>query len=177
LRSLSSFWNFPRDAAVCYLLRTDFSRLLGEDQHRCAVCIAACSAEGSLSACLRRAGFAELILGQGPKPPMYGRVFSPTSSLRFYSQFQEYERNMELCNSEQSIQRPVSKLAQLLPNSIRRCLSCKYFNGDELDDEDLWEALSKHAECWEDDAAAPSIAAAEVSKLCPMGNERTATDR
>ena len=94
-----------------------------------------------------RAGFAELILGQGPKPPMYGRVFSPTSSLRFYSQFQEYERNMELCNSEQSIQRPVSKLAQLLPNSIRRCLSRTYFDGDELDYEDLCEALSKHAEC------------------------------
>ena len=84
-----------------------------------------------------RAGFAELILGQGPKPPMFGRLFSQASSLR----------NMELCNSEQSIHRPVLKLAQLLPNSIRRCLSRTYFDGDELDYEDLCEALSKHAEC------------------------------
>ena len=76
--------------------------------------------------------FQELILGQGPKPPAaYGRMFSQASSLRFYSQFQE-----------QSIHRPVLKLAQLLPNCTWRCLSRTYFNGDEFDDEDLWEALS-----------------------------------
>ena len=122
-------------------------------------------------------GLSELILGNAPKAPTYGRVFSQTSSLRFYTQYQEYKRSMELCNSEQSIQRPVLKLTQLLPKSIRSCLSRTYFNGDELEDDDLWESLAKHAECWEGDEIDPSIAAAEVSRLCRMGNERTATDR
>ena len=124
-----------------------------------------------------RSGFSDLILGQGPKAPTYGRVFSQASSLRFYTQYQEYERSMELCNAGQSIQRPVLQLTQLLPKSIRSCLSRTYFNGDELEDDDLWEALAKHAECWEGDEIDPSIAAATVTRLCAMGNERTATDR
>ena len=121
-------------------------------------------------------GFAELILGQGPKAPTYGRTFSQASSLRFYTQYEEYKRSMELCNSGQSIQRPVLQLTQLLPKSIRSCLSRSFFNGDELEDDDLWEALAKHAECWEGDEIDPSIAAAEVSRLCRMGHEQTATD-
>lgn len=124
-----------------------------------------------------RVGLSDLILGSGPKPPSYGRVFSQASSLRFYTQYQEYERSMQLCNSGQSIQRPVLKLTQLLPKSIRSCLSRTFFNGDELEDEDLWEALAKHAECWEGDAIDSSIAAAEVVRLSRMGKERTATDR
>ena len=124
-----------------------------------------------------RTGLSELILGQGPKAPTYGRVFSQASSLRFYTQYQEYERSMELCNSGQSIQRPVLQLEQLLPKSIRRCLSRTFFTGIDLEHEDLWEALAKHAECWEGDEIDPSIAAAEVTRLCRMGNESTAADR
>ena len=34
-----------------------------------------------------RAGFADLVMGQGPKAPVYGRTFSQASSLRFYTQY------------------------------------------------------------------------------------------
>ena len=40
-----------------------------------------------------RVGLSDLILGSGPKPPSYGRVFSQASSLRFYTQYQEYDRS------------------------------------------------------------------------------------
>ena len=119
----------------------------------------------------------DLVLGNGPEPPKYARVFSQASSLRFYTQYQEYKRSTEICNSGQSITRPLLSVTQLLPVSIRRCLSRTYFNGDELEADDLWEALAKHAECWEDDTVDHSIAAAEVARLVRMGNERTATDR
>ena len=119
----------------------------------------------------------DLVLGNGPEPPKYARVFSQASSLRFYTQYQEYKRSTEICNSGQSITRPLLSVTQLLPVSIRRCLSRTYFNGDELEADDLWEALAKHAECWEDDIVDHSIAAAEVARLVRMGNERTATDR
>ena len=123
------------------------------------------------------AGLTDLVLGNGPKPPEYGRTFSRASSLRFYTQYTEYERSMGLCNSGQSIRRPLLTVSQLLRQSIRKCLSRTYFDGTELDEADLREALAKHAECWTDDTLEPSIAPAAVSRMVVMGTETTAVDR
>ena len=124
-----------------------------------------------------RIGLNDLILGNGPGAPQYGRVFSQAASLRFYTKYAEYERAMELSNNAQSISRPVLSVAQLLRQSIRSCLSLTYFDGTELQEDDLREALAKHAECWTDDSVDPSIAAAEVCRRVTMGSEATAVDR
>ena len=124
-----------------------------------------------------RIGLNDLILGNGPGAPQYGRVFSQAASLRFYTQYAENERAMELSNNVQSISRPVLSVAQLLRQSIRSCLSRTYFDGTELQEDDSREALAKHAECWTDDSVDPSIAAAEVCRQVTMGSEPTAVDR
>ena len=92
-----------------------------------------------------RVGLTDLILGNGPEAPQYGNVFA--ASLRFFAQYAEYERSMELNNNTQSISRPVLSVSQLLRKSIRSCLSRTYFDGTELQDDDLRDALAKHAEC------------------------------
>ena len=94
-----------------------------------------------------RVGLADLVLGGAPKVPEYGRTFSQANSLKFYTSYLEYKRSTELCNSGQSITRPVLTVAQLLRKSIRSCLSRTYFDGSELEETDFLEALAKHAEC------------------------------
>ena len=64
-------------------------------------------------------------------------------------------------------------VAQLLRQSIRSCLSRTYFDGTEIQEHNLREALAKHAECWTDDSIDPSIAAAEVCRRVTMGSEAT----
>ena len=108
---------------------------------------------------------------------IYGRIFFQAASLRFYTKYAEYERNMELNNYAQSTTRPVLSIAQLLRKSIRSCLSRTYFDGTELEEADLREALAKHAECWTGDSPEPSIAAGEVFRRVTMGSESTAADR
>ena len=73
-----------------------------------------------------RIGLNGLILGNGPGARQYGWVFSQAAPLRFYTQYAEYERAMELGNNAQSISRPVVSVAQLLRQSIRSCLSRTY---------------------------------------------------
>ena len=124
-----------------------------------------------------RIGLNYLILGNGPGAPQYGRDFSQAASLRFYTQYTEYEQAMELSNNAQSISRPVLSVAQLLRQSIRSCLSRTFFGGTELQEDDLREALAKHAEYWTDDSIDPSGAAAEVCRRVTMGSEATAVDR
>ena len=124
-----------------------------------------------------RAGLTNVVLGNGPKVPVYGRRYSQQNSLKFYTKYAEYERSLELANSGQTFQRPLLQVAQLLPKSIRSCLSRVYFDGTELEENDLREALAKHAECWTGDTLDPSIAAADVSRLVAMGSEQTAVDR
>ena len=46
-----------------------------------------------------------------------------------------------------------------------------------LQEDDLREALAKHAECWTDDSVDPSTAAAEVCRRVTMGSEATAVNR
>ena len=109
-----------------------------------------------------RVGLTDLILGNGPEAPQYGRVFSQAASLRFFTQYAEYERSMELSNKAQSISRPVLSVARLLRKSTRSCLSRTHFDGTELQEDDLREALAKHAECSTGDSIDQSIAVAEV---------------
>ena len=47
----------------------------------------------------------------------------------------------------------------------------------ELSEEQRWEALSKHAECWTGDVVDPSVATATVKKPMVTGHEETAGDR
>ena len=84
---------------------------------------------------------------------------------------------MELSNNAQSISRPVLSVAQLLRQSIRSRLSRAYFDGTELQEDDLREALAKHAKCWTDDSNDPFIAVAEGCRRVTMGSEATAVDR
>ena len=47
-----------------------------------------------------RVGLTDLILGNGPEAPQYGKAFSQAASLRFFTQYAEYERSMELSNAQ-----------------------------------------------------------------------------
>ncbi|CAB1115245.1 unnamed protein product [Ectocarpus sp. CCAP 1310/34] len=83
---------------------------------------------------------------------------------------------MGLCNSGQSIKRPLLTVSQLLRQSIRKCLSRTYFDGTELEESDLREALTKHAECWTNDTIESAIAAAAVTRMVAIGAAATAVD-
>ena len=124
-----------------------------------------------------RTGLNGLILRNGSGDPQYGRVFSQAASLRFYTQYTERERAMKLRNNAQFISRSVLSVAQLLGQSIRSCLSRTYFDGTEVQEDDLRERFTKHAECWTDDSVGPTIAAAEVCRRVTVGSEATAVDR
>ena len=121
--------------------------------------------------------FTKMILGERPSALACGRKFSQANSLRFYKAYEEYKRSLELCNSGQSITRPLLQLTQLLRKSIRSCLSRTYFDGSDLEEDDLLEALAKHAECWEGDRMDPAVALAAVTRLVTMGSEPTALER
>ena len=47
-----------------------------------------------------RVGLTDFILGNGPEAPQYGKAFSQAASLRFFTQYAEYERSMELSNAQ-----------------------------------------------------------------------------
>ena len=78
-----------------------------------------------------RAELTDLILGNGPEALQYGRAFSEAASLRFFTQYAEYERRMELSNNAQFISRPVLSVSQPLRKFIRSCLSRTYFDGTD----------------------------------------------
>lgn len=52
-------------------------------------------------------------------------------------------------------------LCELTPPFVRSYLSraYQYFDRPELEEDDLEEALAKHAECWEEDDVDPSVVA------------------
>ena len=117
-----------------------------------------------------RVDLTKMILGEGSTAPWYGRKFSQANSLCFFKAYEEYKRSLELCNSGQSITRPLLTLNQLLRKSIRSCLSRTYFDGSDLDNDSLFEGLQKHAEIWEDDKMDPAVASAAVTRLVTMGS-------
>ena len=89
-----------------------------------------------------RVGLTDVILENGPEDPQYGRVLSQAASLRFFTLYAEYKRSMELSNNAQSISRPLLLVSQLLGKFIRSFLSRTYFDGTELQDDDLRETLA-----------------------------------
>lgn len=122
----------------------------------------------------------ELVLGDGPIPPQYARPFTQRNSLKFYQEYEEYARRVELSNLGQSVQRQVLTRSQLFPHSVRSTLSRIYFkdtHGQELEEEDLLEALARHAECWDGGQVDPRVAFSAVTRIMGMGSESTALDR
>jgi len=101
----------------------------------------------------------EHVHGGGPCPPEYEVPFSVRSSCIFYKEYQEYERSIKLSNSEQSVERPLLTLQQLLPESVRMSLAVTLFKGTrgaELAEDDLKEGLAQHGECWTDADVIPA---------------------
>ena len=124
-----------------------------------------------------RVGLTDLILGNEPEAPQYGRVFRRQRRCGFSRNTRNTSEVLEPSNNPQSISRPVLSVSQLLRKSIRSCLSQTCFDGTELQDDDLREALVKHAECWTGGSIDPSITAAEVYRRVTMGSEATAVGR
>ena len=68
-------------------------------------------------------------------------------------------------------------MTELVPRHIRACLSRTIFDGTVLEEDNLREALARHAKFWEDEDIDPSIAAAGVRKALASHNEPTAMGR
>ena len=68
-------------------------------------------------------------------------------------------------------------MSELLQKLIRACLSRTFFDGSDLEEKTLREALARHAQCWEEDEGDPSVAAAGVKKTLAPRSEVTALDR
>lgn len=122
----------------------------------------------------------DFVFGGGIAAPVYQKPFSVASSYRFFKEYREYERNVKLSNSGQTVQRPLLTLSQLLPEHVRWCLADLYFedNGDEeLAESDLRRGLAQHGECWTGSDIHPNQAVAEVERLLEMRSEPTAVAR
>eukprot|EP00903_Cladosiphon_okamuranus_P009617 g9153.t1 len=116
----------------------------------------------------------------GITAPVYQKPFSVESSCRFFNEYHEYERNVKLSNSGQTVQRPLLTLSQLLPEHVRWCLADLSFEekGDEeLAESDLQRGLAQHGECWTGSDIHPNQAVAEVERLLEMRSEPTAVAR
>ena len=68
-------------------------------------------------------------------------------------------------------------MSELLQKHVRECLSRTFFDGSDLEEEQLREALARHFQCWEEDKVDPSVAAAGVKKALALWSEVTALDR
>lgn len=89
----------------------------------------------------------DFVFGGGIAHPVYETPFSVASSCKMYKEYLEYERNVKLSNTGQTVQRPLLTLSQLLPVSVRWCLADLYFEdrGDEeLAESDLQRGLAQH---------------------------------
>ena len=127
-----------------------------------------------------RSAGGEHIYGDGPSPPKYGTPFSVRSSCKFHREYAEYDRNIKLSNSGQTVQRPLLLMQQLLPKSVRKSLAFTLFRGargGELTEDDLKEGIARHGECWTGAEADPGEIKTKVERLVVMGSEPTALDR
>ena len=68
-------------------------------------------------------------------------------------------------------------MSELLQKHIRAYLSRTLFDGSNVEEEKLREALAWHAQCWEEDEVDPSVAAAGVKKALDPRSEVPALDR
>ena len=119
----------------------------------------------------------ELVPGGSLKAPEYGRHFSEAASRKFFQKYAEYEEAVKLSNKGRTVQAALLTVTELVPKHIRACLSRTIFDGTVLEEDNLKEALARHAKCWEDEEIDPSIAAAGVRKALASRNEPTAMGR
>ena len=49
------------------------------------------------------------------------------------------------------VKRHVLSMSEFLQNHICACLSRTFFDGSDVEEEKLREALARHAQCWEED--------------------------
>eukprot|EP00903_Cladosiphon_okamuranus_P006086 g5996.t1 len=122
----------------------------------------------------------DLVFGGGIAAPQYQQPWSVPNSCAFYKAYKEYERSVAITNSGQTVQRPVLKLSQLLPENVRWCLADEYFEeqgGSELAESDLLRVLAQHGECWESAEVDPAKVVSDMESHLAMGSEPTAMER
>ena len=68
-------------------------------------------------------------------------------------------------------------MSGLLQKHIRACLSRTFFDGSDVDKENLHEALARHAQSCEEDEVDPYVTAAGLKKPLVPRSEVTALDR
>ena len=71
----------------------------------------------------------------------------------------------------------ILSMPELLQKHIRACLSRTCFDGSDLEEEKLREALPKYDQCLEEDEVDPSVTAADVKKALAPQSEVTALER
>ena len=89
----------------------------------------------------------------------------------FYACTQTTSGESNRTTTNRRMKQHVFSFSELLQKHIRACLSRTFFNGSDIGEEKLREALARHAQCWEEDEANPSVAAAGVKKPWPRGRE------
>ena len=100
------------------------------------------------------------------KPPAeYGRVFSRTASKKLIRLYTDYERGVKQSNKENTVKWHVLSMSELLQKHVRACASRMFFDGSDVEEEKLREALAWHAQCWEKDEVDLSVAAAGMKKV------------
>ena len=141
--------------------RWNGSNLLGNDSR------------GAITAASRRSGgggsgenkegvrrFADLVLRGSLGPPQYGKGYSRDASKLMYHGYIEYRDAVTKTNRWQSVKRYVLTLSEVIPKHVRACLSRNVFEGSELSNDNLLEALAKHAECWKEEEIDAAVAVA-----------------
>ena len=121
--------------------------------------------------------FTSLVFGDSRKPTEYGRVFARTTSKKFLRLYTDYERGVKQSNKEQTVERHIISMSNSLQKHIRACMSRTFFDGSDVEEEKLREALARHAQCWEEGEVDRSVAVAGVKKALATRSEVTTLDR
>ena len=109
-------------------------------------------------------------------PPEYERVFLELLPRNFYACTQTTSRESNRA-TRNTVKRHILSMSKLLQKHIRACLSRTLFDGYDLEQKKVGEALTQHAQYWEKDEVDPSVAAADVKKALALPSEVTALDR
>ena len=82
---------------------------------------------------------------------------------RHYHEYIEYRCGaVTKTNRGQSVKRYVLPLSEVIPKHVRACFSRNVFDGSELINGNVLEALAKYAECWKEEAIDPAFDLPEV---------------
>ena len=65
----------------------------------------------------------------------------------FLHLYTDYERGVKSSKKEQMVKRHVLSMSELLQKHIRACLPRTLFDGSNIEEEKLREALARHAHC------------------------------